>query len=711
MLSLTLPTRAPSQAAGSEPALLPPSERFLNRELSWLAFDRRVLALAGDPALPLLERVKFLAIFAGNLDEFFQVRVAGLQEQCAAGVGATSPDGRGPEEQIDCIRSEVQTLLRLACELFDKELRPALAEQGIRICDWGTLQEGARAHLGSVFEREIFPVLTPLAVDPAHPFPHISNLSLNLAVRVQDPATRAERFARVKVPSLFPRFLPLPDGTHFVPIEQVIAAHLDALFPGMRIVSQYAFRVTRDADIPLEESEAEDLLEALELGLRRRQRASSAVRLEIAADAPEHVTAILVEELELDADDVYATPSLLDLRSLAQIHELPRPDLKHPPFVPQTQQALAARGEGAPDLFARLRERDVLVHHPYDSFATSVQSFLELAAADPQVLAIKHTLYRTSGPENPIVRTLIRAAEAGKQVVTLVEVKARFDEQANIEWARMLEQAGVHVVYGLVGLKTHAKAALVIRREPDGIRRYCHVGTGNYNPATSKLYEDLGILSSRPELCADLAEFFNNLTGCSQQRHYRRILVAPGMLKSTLLELIRAEAAQPDGRIVLKLNHLEDPELIDALYAASCAGTEIDLVVRGICGLRPGVPGLSERIRVRSILGRFLEHSRIFRFGSEARGARCFIGSADLMRRKLEGRVELVVPVEEPALQARLEEILSLCLSDRGAWLLGPDGSWTRNGAGSGPHLQEKLQELARLRAMPQGETEAIPRG
>ena len=711
MLSLTLPTRAPSQAAGSEPALLPPSERFLNRELSWLAFDRRVLALAGDPALPLLERVKFLAIFAGNLDEFFQVRVAGLQEQCAAGVGATSPDGRGPEEQIDCIRSEVQTLLRLACELFDKELRPALAEQGIRICDWGTLQEGARAHLGSVFEREIFPVLTPLAVDPAHPFPHISNLSLNLAVRVQDPATRAERFARVKVPSLFPRFLPLPDGTHFVPIEQVIAAHLDALFPGMRIVSQYAFRVTRDADIPLEESEAEDLLEALELGLRRRQRASSAVRLEIAADAPEHVTAILLEELELDANDVYATPGLLDLRSLAQIHELPRPDLKHPPFVPQTQQALAARGEGAPDLFARLRERDVLVHHPYDSFATSVQSFLELAAADPQVLAIKHTLYRTSGPENPIVRTLIRAAEAGKQVVTLVEVKARFDEQANIEWARMLEQAGVHVVYGLVGLKTHAKAALVIRREPDGIRRYCHVGTGNYNPATSKLYEDLGILSSRPELCADLAEFFNNLTGCSQQRHYRRILVAPGMLKSTLLELIRAEAARPDGRIVLKLNHLEDPELIDALYAASCAGTEIDLVVRGICGLRPGVPGLSERIRVRSILGRFLEHSRIFRFGSEARGARCFIGSADLMRRKLEGRVELVVPVEEPALQARLEEILSLCLSDRGAWLLGPDGSWTRNGAGSGPHLQEKLQELARLRAMPQGETEAIPRG
>jgi len=701
---------APSPDAGPL-ALPPPGERYLNRELSWLAFDRRVLALAGDAGLPLLERVKFLAIFAGNLDEFFQVRVAGLQEQSAAGVGTTSPDGRSPEEQIDGVRAEVQVLMRLACELFDKELRPALAEQGIRICDWGTLQEGARAHLGRIFEREIFPVLTPLAVDPAHPFPHISNLSLNLAVRVQDPATHAERFARVKVPPLFPRFLPLPDGGHFVPIEQVIAAHLDALFPGMRIVSQHAFRVTRDADIPLEESEAEDLLEALEVGLRRRQRASSAVRLEIAADASEYVTTILAEELELDPDDVYPTPGLLDLRALAEIHALPRTDLKDPPFVPQTQLALASRGDGAPDLFARLRERDVLVHHPYDSFATSVQAFLELAADDPQVLAIKHTLYRTSGPENPIVRTLIRAAEAGKQVVTLVEVKARFDEQANIEWARLLEQAGVHVVYGLVGLKTHAKAALVIRREPDGIRRYCHVGTGNYNPATSKLYEDLGILSSRPELCADLAELFNNLTGCSQQRHYRRILVAPGTLKSALLELVRAEGERASGRIVLKLNHLEDPELIDALYAASCAGTEVDVVVRGICGLRPGVPGLSERIRVRSILGRFLEHSRIFRFGNPGHRARYFIGSADLMRRKLEGRVELVVPVEEPALQARLEEILSLCLSDRGAWLLAADGGWTRNGAGHGPRLQERLQELARLRAMPLADTEETPRG
>jgi polyphosphate kinase len=698
----------PERAAPS-PAL-PPRERFLNRELSWLAFDRRVLALAADPSLPLLERVNFLAIFASNLDEFFQLRVAGLKEQRAAGIGATSADGRTPEEQLAGIRVEVPPLVRLACELFHQELRPALAGQGIHVCDWSALPEGARAHLGRVFEREIFPVLTPLAVDPAHPFPHISNLSLNLAVLVQDPATRAERFARVKVPPLFPRFLPLPDGAHFVPIEQVIASRLDALFPGMRILSQHAFRVTRDADIPLEESEAEDLLEALEVGLRWRQHASGAVRLEISADASHYVTSILAEELELGPDDVYATPGLLDLRALAQFHALPRPELKDAPCVPQTQRALGPRGEEPADLFALLRDRDVLVHHPYDSFATSVQAFLERAAADPNVLAIKHTLYRTSGPENPIVHTLIRAAEAGKQVVTLVEVKARFDERANIEWARMLERAGVHVVYGLVGLKTHAKAALVIRREADGIRRYCHVGTGNYNPTTAKLYEDLGILSASPELCADLAELFNHLTGCSRQRHYRKILVAPESLRAALLDWIRAEAAQPDGRIVLKLNHLEDPELIDALYAASQAGAEIDLVVRGICGLRPGVAGLSERIRVRSILGRFLEHSRIFRFGSDARGPRYFVGSADLVRRKLEGRVELVVPVEAPALRARLEEVLRLCLSDGAAWTLDANGRWTR-GRAPGPHLQERLQELARERASAREEPAEARRG
>jgi polyphosphate kinase len=693
-----LVSTAPAPAAPAEPALSP-REGLLNRELSWLAFDRRVLALAEDPALPLLERVKFLAIFAGNLDEFFQVRVAGLQAQCAAGISTPSPDGRTPEEQLREVREEVKLQLRIAGELFEKELRPALAEQGIRVCDWTDLHETARAHLGRIFEREIFPVLTPLAVDPAHPFPHISNLSLSLAVLVQDPATRAERFARVKVPPLFPRFLPLPDGTHFVPIEQVIAAHAGALFPGMRVVSQHAFRVTRDADIPLEETEAEDLLEALEVGLRWRQRASSAVRLEVSADASQHTSAILADELELGPEDVYVAPGLLDLRALWQLHALPRPELKDAPWVPQTQRALAGRGDDVRDLFAILRGRDVLVHHPYDSFATSVQAFLEQAAGDPNVLAIKHTLYRTSGPENPIVRTLIRAAEAGKQVVTLVEVKARFDEQANIEWARMLEQAGVHVVYGLVGLKTHAKAALVVRREADGIRRYCHVGTGNYNPATSKLYEDVGILSASPELCADLAELFNNLTGFSRTPGYRRILVAPDNLKPALLAWIRAEAERPDGRILLKVNHLSDPALIDALYAASCAGVEIDLLVRGICALRPGVPGLSERIRVRSILGRFLEHSRIFRFGSDARGPRYYLGSADLMRGKLEGRLELVVPVEDPALRARLEEILALCLADRGAWELGADGRWTREQS-SGPRLQERLQELARQRAV-----------
>ncbi len=684
--------------------LLPPRERFLNRELSWLEFDRRVLSLAAEPALPLLERVKFLAIFASNLDEFFQVRVAGLKEQRAAGIGAASPDERTPEEQLAAIRAEVQPLVRHAWELFDKELRPALAEQGIRICDWRTLQESARAHLGHVFEREIFPVLTPLAVDPAHPFPHISNLSLNLAVVVRDPATRDERFARVKVPPLFPRLLPLPDGAHFVPIEQVIAAHLDTLFPGMHVVSHHAFRVTRDADIPIEESEAEDLLEALEVGLRWRQRASSAVRLEVAAEASESVTGILAEELELEPDDVYTTPGLLDLRSLAQIHALPRPDLKDAPLVAQTQWALGPRGDEKPDLFARLRERSILVNHPYDSFATSVQAFLESAAADPHVLAIKHTLYRTSGPENPIVHTLIRAAEAGKQVVTLVEVKARFDEQANIEWARVLERAGVHVVYGLVGLKTHAKAALVIRREPDGIRRYCHVGTGNYNPSTAKIYEDIGILSASPDLCADLAELFNNLTGFSRQRQYRKILVAPENLKAALFEMIRAEAAQPDGSITLKVNHVSDPELIDELYAAAQSGAQVDLVVRGICCLRPGVPGLSERIRVRSILGRFLEHSRIFRFGSERRGRRYFIGSSDLMRGKLEGRVELVVPVEEPSLTARLEEILALAQGDGAAWTLDAEGRWTRLRE-PGPRLQDRLIELARQRSQAPGDS------
>jgi polyphosphate kinase len=693
----------------SDPAR-PPSERFLNRELSWLGFDRRVLALAADPALPLLERVEFLAIFAGNLDEFFQVRAAGLRQQRAADVGATSPDGRTPDEQLRAIRAEVQPLVHLAWELFDKDLRPALAEQGIRICSWSSLPEGPRAHLGMVFEREIFPVLTPLAVDPAHPFPHISNLSLNLVVLVEDPASRARRVARVKVPPLFPRFLALPDGVHLVPIEQVIAAHLDALFPGMRIAGHHAFRVTRDADIPIEGNDAEDLLEALEVGLRWRQRSSSAVRLEIAADASEWLKEMLASELELEPADVYAAPGLLDLRSLEEIHRLPRPELKDPLFVPQTHADLASTGEQGADLFARLRASSVLVHHPYDCFATSVQAFLESAAADPDVLAIKHTLYRTSGPENPIVRTLIRAAESGKQVVTLVEVKARFDEQANIEWARMLEQAGVHVVYGLVGLKTHAKAALVVRREAGSIRRYCHVGTGNYNPATARIYEDLGILSASPELCADLGELFNHLTGCSRQHEYRRILVAPGNLKSALLEMIGAEAAEADGEIAFKVNHLSDPEVIDALYAASQAGTRIDLVVRGICTLRPGVEGLSERIRVRSILGRFLEHSRIFRFGSAARGRRHFIGSTDLMRGKLEGRVELVVPVEEAPLCARLDEILALALEDDTAWLLDAGGCWTR-GLGPGPPFQQRLLELARQRVARSEDREELGRG
>jgi polyphosphate kinase len=673
-------------------------DRYLNRELSWLDFDRRVLALAEDPALPLLERVKFLAIFSANLDEFFQVRVAGLKEQLEAGVGPASIDGRTPAEQLHDIRLRVLDLLRGAETLFAKELVPALALAGIRLVDWGSLDATDRAFLEGVFEDQIFPVLTPLAVDPAHPFPYISNLSLNLAVLVRDPVDGQQQFARVKVPALLPRFVALPDGRRFVPIEQVIAARLDELFPGMKVIAHHAFRVTRDAELEIEEEEAPDLLEAIESGLWRRHRGSAAVRLEIDETVSESVRDLLVQELEIQPDDVYYFRGLPDLGDLWSLYSVDRPDLKEEPWTPQTQRLLAS---GKADFFALLQQQDVLVHHPYDSFATSVQAFLEQAADDRSVLAIKHTLYRTfSGPENPIVRTLVRAAKSGKQVVTLVELKARFDEEANIEWARTLERAGAHVVYGLVGLKTHAKVALVVRQEHGGIRRYCHVGTGNYNAATARLYEDIGIFSASPELGADLTELFNYLTGFSRQREYRKLLVAPETLRPALLDLIRAEARSGDGRIVMKVNHLSDPEVIDALYDASRAGVQIDLVVRGICCLRPGVPGLSENIRVRSILGRFLEHSRIFRFGSDARRPLYFVGSADLMPRKLLQRVEVVVPVEDPALRQRVATILNLNLEDDAlAWQLGADGRWTRLRGPRGLAVQQRLQDLARERS------------
>jgi polyphosphate kinase len=679
---------------------LRPEERYLNRELSWLDFDRRVLALAGDARQPLLERLKFLAITSRNLDEFFQVRVAGLQAQREAPRPVVSPDGRTPEQQLREIRVRVLELIGAAQDTFAKELAPGLAEAGIRILDWKDLGPEERASLSREFEARIFPVLTPLAVDPAHPFPYVSNLSFNVAVLVRDPDSGLVRFARIKVPTLLDRFLALP-GERFVPVEQVIGAHLEQLFPGMEILSWSPFRVTRDADLDLEEDEAEDLLAAIESELQRRRRLSDAVRLEIDRSMSERALDLLLEELELGPDDVYVHDGPIDHGDLWELYErLARPDLRDAPWVPQPAPRLPkAEGARRGDFFALLRERDVLVHHPYESFETSFQEFLAQAADDPHVLAIKHTLYRSSGPENPIGRTLIRAAQAGKQVVTLVELKARFDEETNIEWARALEQAGVHVLYGLVGLKTHAKVALVVRNEPEGIRRYCHVGTGNYHPVTARLYEDMGVFSASPELGADLGDLFNYLTGYGRQQPYRKILVAPDGLRPALLERIRAEMAAPDGRLVMKVNNLSDPGLIDALYEASQAGVEIDLIVRGICCLRPGVPGLSDRIRVRSILGRFLEHSRILRFGSEARGPRTFIGSADLMPRNLDKRVEVAVPIEDPALAARVDEVLALLLHDPGAWELDGDGRWSRVAAGEGVEAQRELQERAQERS------------
>jgi polyphosphate kinase len=678
------------------PAILPtvPQSRFINRELSWLEFNARVLALAEDPELPLLERVKFLAIFSSNLDEFFQVRVSGLREQVSAGVVTSkTPDGLSPAEQLSEIRERCLELLGRADEAL-LTLFPLLEGAGIRIVGLDDLNEEDRVTLREAFHERIFPVLTPLSVDPAHPFPYISNLSLNLAAIVRDPITGVNRFARVKVPPLLPRFLALPDGGRLVPIEEVIAGHLDTLFPGMEIVSRHPFRVTRDADVEVEEDEAEDLLSAIESVLWRRRRAASPVRLEIDRSMTDEVLELLSRELDLEPEDVYVSRGLLDHAGLWALYRLDRPDLKEEPWTPVTQPRLVAE-EGEPDLFATLRQGDVLVHHPYDSFATSVEAFLEQAARDPDVLAIKQTLYRTSAQESPIIGALIRAAEAGKQVVALVELKARFDEQANITYARALEEAGVHVAYGVVGLKTHAKASLVVRREEGGVRRYAHVGTGNYNPSTAKLYEDMGLLTADPEIGADLTDLFNLLTGYSRQREYRRLLVAPHDLRPKLLELIRRES-RPGGKIVMKMNSLVDAEVIDALCGASQAGADVDLIVRGICCLRPGVPGLSERIRVRSLVGRYLEHSRIFRFGRRSTGYDHYIGSADLMPRNLDRRVEAATPVLDPALKRRIDQMLKVELEDDTlAWRLRADGTWAKVPRRRGLNAHVRLQQLA----------------
>jgi polyphosphate kinase len=677
---------------------------YVNRELSWLDFNARVLALASDPNVPLLERAKFLAIYSQNLDEFFQVRVAGLKDQVAAGVATPSPDGRTPAQQLLDLRDRVDALNSTALRVFADEIVPALRSVGIVFSSWDDLDDDDRKYLDEVFEERIYPVLTPLAVDPGHPFPYISDLSLNLAVVVRDPVTLARRFARVKVPLLLPRFVVMPDGERFVALENVIAAHLGSLFPGMEIEGHYPFRVTRNADLTLEDEEADDLLAQVEIELRRR-RFGRAVRLEVDTSMSEEIRELLERELDVDAEDVYEYEGPVDLGGLWSVHGVDRPDLKDPVWVPVTQARLARDDDEQVDFFREIRRGDILLHHPYSSFATSVEEFIRQAATDPKVLAIKLTLYRTSG-DSSIIQSLIRASERGKQVAALVELKARFDEEKNIEWARELEQSGVHVVYGLVGLKIHTKTTLVVREEQSGMRRYCHVGTGNYNPKTARLYEDLGLLTCDPDVGADLTQLFNFLTGYGRDVEYRKLLVAPHDLRPRMLELIANEArAEPGaGRIVLKMNSLVDAEMIDALYAASQAGVSIDLIIRGICCLRPGLPGLSENIRVRSIVGRYLEHARIYHFahGAPDGSPSYHIGSADLMPRNLDRRVEALVPVEDEALRAQLDEVLDIELADDVlAWTMGTDGTWDKSPDAGEIDSHRRLQELALARRRP----------
>jgi polyphosphate kinase len=700
----------PRGVPASPPAVTPteaetadlPDDRYLNRELSWLDFNARVLALAEDESQPLLERAKFLAIFSSNLDEFYMVRVAGLKRRDETGLSVRSADGLTPREQLAYISKRNQELVEQHATAWERRLRPALLDRGIRIARWTEVTDEQRERLTKYFRDQIFPVLTPLAVDPAHPFPYISGLSLNLAVTVRDPTGGGERFARVKVPDNVARLVPVdhqrddPDIT-FLPLESLIAAHLGDLFAGMEVTEVHAFRVTRNADLEVEEDRDEDLLQALERELAQR-RFGPPVRLEIADDMSEHMLELLLRELDVDPHDVVVVPGLLDLSCLWQVHGVDRTELKDPPFVPATHPAFGER-ETPKSVFETLREGDVLVHHPYDSFSTSVQRFIEQAANDPKVLAIKQTLYRTSG-DSPVVEALIDAAEAGKQVVALVEIKARFDEQANIKWARALEKAGVHVVYGMVGLKTHCKTALVVRQEGSIIRRYCHIGTGNYNPKTARLYEDVGLLTAEPSIGADLTDLFNVLTGYARQNEYRSLMVAPYGIRRGIVELIEREveqrrAGRPAG-IRMKINSLVDEQVIDALYRASQAGVGVDIVVRGICTLKPGIDGLSENIRVRSILGRFLEHSRVFHFvGSDEH----WIGSADMMHRNLDRRVEVQVRITDPSLTAQLDEMFDSALDPATrCWLLEQNGDWTAFPADGSSVRDHQTQLLAHHR-------------
>nr|WP_310965105.1 RNA degradosome polyphosphate kinase [Nocardioides marmorisolisilvae] len=682
-------------------------DRFLDRELSWLHFNQRVLELAEDESLPLLERVRFLAIFASNLDEFFMVRVAGLKRRIAAGVAVRAASGLMPREVLERIWSVSADLMTRHASTFRDAIIPALREQGIELVRWDDLDRDEQKFCKRLFKERVFPVLTPLAVDPAHPFPYISGLSLNLAVLVRNPETGKEHFARVKVPQIFDRFVAL-GNQRFVPLEDVIGEHLKRLFPGMDVLGVHTFRVTRNEDLEVEEDDAENLLAALEKELSRR-RFGPPVRLEVEESVDEHVLALLVSELGITTDEVVRLPGPLDLRGLHDIADLDREDLKYDAFVPATHPALAPVESASPvDVFKALQRSDVLLHHPYDSFSTSVQRFLEQAAADPQVLAIKQTLYRTSG-DSPVIDALVDAAEAGKQVLVIVEIKARFDEQANIRWARKLEQAGCHVVYGLVGLKTHAKLAMVVRDEAEsgqGIRRYTHIGTGNYNPKTARMYEDFGLLTTDETIGEDVAHLFNNLSGYSRKASYDQIMVAPDSVRTGLIELIRAEVAHHEAgrpaRIRIKANSIVDEAICDELYRASRAGVAVQLLIRGICAVRPGVSGLSDRIEVRSVLGRYLEHSRVFWFENGGEPS-AYLGSADLMHRNLDRRVEVLVRLPTEETVAQVGRMLDLAFDPgTAAWQLSADGEWIRSDPTAPDEplrdLQETLINLHRRR-------------
>jgi polyphosphate kinase len=682
-------------------------ERFLNRELSWLAFNERVLALAAEPGIPLLERAKFCAIASTNLDEFFQVRVAALKDQVLAGIDRPTPDGRTPVQQLAAIGEWIPGLIDRIDTTFTKQLVPDLREAGIEIIEYSEVDDIERQLLDGYFEERILPVLTPLAVDPGHPFPYISNLALSLAVNVADPETADRKFARVKVPNVFPRLVEAGPG-RFLPVEQLIAARLDQLFVGMSVEDCAPFRVSRNADLTLEEEEADDLLEAVEMELRR-SRFNSAVRLEVSHDVGDEILQLLTRELDLDQVDVTFHRAPLDLSCLWQLMELDRPDLKDEAWPPITPGRLAVADDGGVNIFDVVRRRPMLVHHPYESFSASIEEFLSQAADDSRVQSIKMTLYRAGG-DSAIIRSLMRAAERGVQVAVLVELKARFDEATNVAWAKQLERAGVHVVYGMVGLKTHSKVVLVVRDDHDRLRRYVHIGTGNYNSKTARIYEDLGMMSCDVSIGADAAQLFNHLTGYSRSEAYRTLLVAPRDLRRQLVELIEHESSfGADGHLVFKCNSIADEGMVEALYAASEAGTRIDLVVRGICCLRAGVPGLSENIRVRSVLGRYLEHSRIYRFahgnivdGERIEGATSdavhLIGSADLMPRNLDRRVEVLAPIEVPRHRAWLDRALAFLLADDVvAWEMNGDSAWQRIGPADEfePHPQERMYRWA----------------